>query len=63
MTLYEKVPGWLKAMIGGGLLLIGPAMVMAFWFWGISGGIVAVLSIMIYFTVLYIVCVRRYLEK
>jgi len=63
MTIYEKIPGWLKALVAAGLLLIGPVMVGAFWFWGVQGGIVAVVSILVYFMVLYIVAVRRYVER
>jgi hypothetical protein len=63
MTIYEKIPGWVKGLVGAGLLLIGPVMVGAFWFWGVEGGIVAVLTILVYFMTLYIVVVRRYVEK
>jgi hypothetical protein len=62
MTTYEKIPGWLKAAIGIGVLLIGPVMLIAFLVAGTTGGIVAVLSILVYFIVLYIVGVRRYVE-
>jgi hypothetical protein len=47
MTIYEKIPGWLKGLVAAGLLLIGPVMVGACWFWGVEGGIVAVLSILV----------------
>ena len=62
MTTYDKIPGWLKAAIGIGVLLIGPVMVISFWVAGTTGGIVAIVSIIIYFIVLYIVGVRRYVE-
>ena len=62
MTTYDKIPGWLKAAIGIGVLLIGPVMVISFWVGGTTGGIVAIVSIIIYFIVLYIVGVRRYVE-
>jgi hypothetical protein len=56
----EKIPTWLKAMVGVGLLLMGPLMVLSFWFGGTTGGITAVLTIIVYFTVVYIVGIRRY---
>ena len=56
----EKIPGWLKAMVGVGLLLMGPLMVLSFWLGGTRGGITAVLTIIVYFTVVYIVGIRRY---
>ena len=56
----EKIPGWLKAMVGVGLLLMGPLMVLSFWLAGTRGGIAAVLTIIVYFTVVYIVGIRRY---
>jgi len=62
VTTYDKIPGWLKAAIGIGVLLIGPVMVISFWVGGTTGGIVAIVSIIIYFIVLYIVGVRRYVE-
>jgi hypothetical protein len=63
MSLYDKIPAWLKATIGFGVMLIGPVMVGAFWVWGTTGGIVAVLSIIVFFTFIYIVGVRRYIER
>lgn len=62
-SLFDKLPGWLKAAIGIGILLVGPVMVIAFWLGGTQAAIVAILSIMIYFMVLYIVGVRRYIER
>jgi hypothetical protein len=56
----EKIPMWLKAMVGVGLLLMGPLMVLSFWIGGTTGGIAAVLTIIVYFTVVYIVGIRRY---
>ena len=47
-------------MIVGGVLLIGPVMVLSLIFGGTRAGIWAILIIMIYFMVLYIVGVRRY---
>jgi hypothetical protein len=62
-SLFDKLPGWLKAAIGIGILLVGPVMVLTFWLGGTRAAIVAILSIMIYFLVLYIVGVRRYIER
>jgi hypothetical protein len=62
MTVYEKLPGWLKAAIGIGILLIGPAMVLSLWVWGIQGGITAFVSILVYFMILYVVGIRKYIE-
>jgi hypothetical protein len=63
MTVFDKLPGWLKAAIGIGILLVGPVMVITFWLGGTQAAIIAILSIMIYFMVLYIVGVRRYIER
>lgn len=62
MVDLEKIPTWLKAMVVIGLLLIGPVMLISFWVGGTTGGITAVLSIIVYFTVIYIVGIRRYVE-
>jgi hypothetical protein len=63
MTVYEKLPGWLKAAIGIGVLLIGPVMVCSLWIWGVQGGITAFVSILVYFMILYVVSIRRYIES
>ena len=63
MTTYDKIPGWLKAAVGIGILLIGPAMVFSIWFGGIKAGIVAFLSIVVYFMFFYVVGIRRYIER
>ena len=59
---FEKIPTWLKAMIGFGVLLMGPFMFFSFWFGGTRGGIVAVITIFVYFAVVYIVGIRRYVS-
>ena len=59
----ERIPTWLKAMVGIGLVLIAPVMVFSLWFGGPRGGIAAVLTIIVYFTVVYIVGVRRYMSE
>ena len=61
MVDLERIPTWLKAMVGIALLLMGPVMVFSLWFGGTRGGIAAVLSIIVFFTVLYIVGIRRYM--
>jgi hypothetical protein len=63
MDTLDKIPTWLKAAAGIGALLMGPIMVLAFWLAGTRGGIVAVLSIIVYFTTLYIVGIRKYVER
>lgn len=63
MTVYEKLPGWLKAAVGIGVLLIGPVMVCSLWIWGVQGGIAAFVSILVYFMFLYVVGIRRYIER
>src|SRR5689334_21140191 len=63
MTSFEKIPGWLKGAIGAGLLLIGPVMVISFWFGGTTGGIIAIVTMLVYFMTLYIVGIRRYVER
>jgi len=63
MTIYEKLPGWLKAALALGILLVGPVMLFSLWFGGTQGGIIAIISIIIYFITLYIVAVRRYIER
>lgn len=63
MTVFEKLPGWLKAAIGIGILLIGPAMVFSFWIWGTQGGIIAFLAIIVYFMFFYVVGIRRYISS
>jgi hypothetical protein len=63
MTIYEKLPGWLKAALALGILLVGPVMLFSLWFAGTQGGIIAIISIIIYFITLYIVAVRRYIER
>ena len=60
-AMFEKVPNSLKLAIGAGVFLIGPVMVLSFWLGGTHAAIVAVLSIIIYFTVIYIVGVRKYM--
>jgi hypothetical protein len=62
MVDLDKIPTWLKAMVAVGVLLIGPVMLLSFWIGGPRGGIAAVLTIIVYFTVVYIVGVRRYIE-
>jgi hypothetical protein len=62
VTTYDKIPGWLKGAIGIGVLLIGPVMVISFWLGGTTGGIAAIVTILVYFIILYIVGVRRYVE-
>ena len=59
---FERIPTWLKAMVGISLLLLGPVFVFSLWFGGTRGGIVAVVSVVIYFTVVYIVGIRRYMS-
>jgi hypothetical protein len=49
-------------MVVIGVLLVGPAMLFSFWFAGPRGGIAAVLAIIVYFTVVYIVGIRRYVS-
>ncbi|HEY7116965.1 MAG TPA: hypothetical protein VH475_10285 [Tepidisphaeraceae bacterium] len=63
MATYDKIPAWLKATIGLGVLFMGPVMVLSFWLAGTTGGIVAVIAVIVFFTVLYIVGVRRYIER
>ena len=63
MSIYEKLPGWLKAALAVGVLLIGPAMLFAMLYAGTRGGIITIVSIVIYFITLYIVAVRRYIER
>jgi len=63
MVDLEKIPTWLKAMVVIGVLAIGPAMLFAFWFFGPQGGIAVVLTMIVYFTVVYIVGIRRYVES
>jgi hypothetical protein len=60
-AMFEKVPNWLKLAIGAGVFLIGPVMVLSFWLGRDARAIVAVLSIIVYFTVIYIVGVRKYM--
>jgi len=60
MVDLEKIPTWLKAMVVIGVLAIGPTMLFAFWFAGPKGGIAVVLTMIVYFTVIYIVGIRKY---
>jgi len=62
MTVYEKLPAWLKVAIAAGILLIGPVMVLSLWIWGVHGGIAAFVSILVYFMILYVVGIRKYIE-
>ena len=58
--MFEKLPTALKTLIVAGVLLIGPVMVLSLLFGGTRAGMWAILIIMVYFMVLYIVGVRRY---
>jgi hypothetical protein len=61
MSVYDKLPTGLKAAIFIGILAIGPLMLLAFWLAGTRGGVVGILTIFVYFSVIYIVGVRRYI--
>lgn len=63
MNAFDKFPVWLKAAGALGLLAIGPITVLSFWLGGSTVGIGALIVLMIYFIVLYIVGVRRYIER
>ena len=59
--MFEKVPNWLRWALIAGVVGIGPVMFVSFWLGGTHAAIVAVLSIIVYFTVIYIVGVRKYM--
>jgi hypothetical protein len=63
MNMWDKIPTGLKAAIFIGVLFIAPFFILAFWLAGTTGGIVAVLTVFVYFTVIYIVGVRRYMSE
>lgn len=59
--MFERVPNSLKIALFAGVAAIGPAMVFAFLFGGTTAAIVVVLAVIVYFTVIYIVGVRKYM--
>jgi hypothetical protein len=59
--MFERVPNSLKMTLLIGVLAIGPAMVFAFVFGGTTAAIGVVLAIIVFFTVVYIVGVRKYM--
>jgi hypothetical protein len=60
--MFHTLPTALKVLIVAGVLMVGPVMVMSFLLWGTNGGIGAVLFILLYFMVIYIVGVRRFMK-
>jgi hypothetical protein len=60
LGVIEKLPGALKVLIVAGVLLMGPAVVFSLLLGGVRAGIVAVVAIIVYFTAIYIIGVRRY---
>lgn len=59
--MFEKLPNSWKMSLLVGVLAIGPAMVFAMLFGGTNAAIVVILAIIVYFTVIYIVGVRKYM--
>jgi hypothetical protein len=62
MNAFDKIPAGIKAAIFVGIMLIGPVMVCSLWFGGVTAGMIAILAIIVYFSFLYIVGVRRYMS-
>lgn len=60
MTVYDKIPGWMKAAIGIAVLAIAPAMLLSFWLGGTTGGIVTILAFLTFFVTIYVVGIRKY---
>jgi hypothetical protein len=59
--MFERVPNSLKLSLLVGVMAIGPAMVFAFLLGGTKAAVVVVLAVIIYFTVIYIVGIRKYM--
>lgn len=60
MMAFDKIPGWILMAALIGFLFTGPVAAGS-WYFG--GAIVAIALIIIYFIVLYVVAVRRYIER
>ncbi|HYE21837.1 MAG TPA: hypothetical protein VEA69_25585 [Tepidisphaeraceae bacterium] len=60
MTLFDKIPGWLKAAIFLGVVAIAPVVLVSILVAGRNGLIFAVIAFLVYFIVLYITGIRRY---
>jgi len=60
--MFQTLPTALKVLIVAGVLMVGPVMVISFLLWGTPGGIGALLFILVYFMVIYVVGVRRYMN-
>lgn len=59
--MFERIPLRLKLMAGIGFLLAGPLTLFGFLLGGSAGGAGVILAIMLFYTVLYIVGVRKYI--
>ena len=60
-AMFDKVPLRFKLMAGVGLLLAGPVTLFAFLLGGSVAGAAVILAIALFYTVLYIVGVRKYI--
>lgn len=60
-VMLEKTPTRLKVMAGAVFLLAGPVTLFAFLLGGPAAGAAAILAIVLFYTVLYIVGVRKYM--
>lgn len=63
MMAFDKIPGWILMAALIGFLFTGPLAAGSWYFGGAIAGIVAIALIIIYFIVLYVVAVRRYIER
>jgi hypothetical protein len=57
----ETMPTSLKAALVAGFVLIGPVIVVSAWLGGVNAAAGAVVAFALYFTVLYIVGIKKYM--
>jgi hypothetical protein len=63
MMVFDKIPNWILAAAFFGFIFTGPVAAGSWYFGGAIAGIIAIALLIIYFIVLYVVAIRRYIER
>jgi hypothetical protein len=59
--MFDNLPAGLRWAIIAGVLAIGPVVCLSIFIGGVTALMIAVLAIIVYFTALYLVGMRRYM--
>ena len=60
--MFEQIPTRFKAAIAVGVVLAGPLILFSILFSGVQAAMIAVLALVVYFTTIYIIGVRRFMR-